>query len=183
MRYISKNQDFPLLFDTGNVTPPVNDPQPKAAYKFFRGELIVGDPTTDGTNNEIDFDALMDIIPTASGNDAKGLNSYFWEAPYLDENATLEVGKYYKVILAPVTYDSVELEEHDVFLCVSGTTSFTGSGTVALELDPVYWTTTELNQRANAYKLANLSSAQDEASWNDKTWQQDLPSDPYSWTR
>lgn len=64
----------------------------------------------------------------------EGYKGLFFEAPELDNSATLIEGALYEVLSAPVIYDGTTYSAGERFTVVAGTTSFTGAGTVALSI-------------------------------------------------
>jgi len=107
MRYIS-HIDHLVLYSS-MLPPQTLDPTAapmgyRPLYRFFNGELIVGDPTTgDGAGNSIDFGTsstppeqrVQRIFPTDLSGRAEGeagvniaelcgLNRLFWEAPLIN---------------------------------------------------------------------------------------------------
>jgi len=183
MRYVSKYLNFVLLYKTSNVVPPVTDPQPKVKYRFSNGVLVIGDPASGtGSGNAIDTSDLMVLYPAETGDKQYGKDILWFEAPELDSTKQLTNGKKYKVLRGSVTHKNVPYTENQVFTAQD--TSFTGNGVVALDISNfVDGTETELDLRGSWYKALNLSSAQDEASWNDGTWSTTPHPDPWTWVR
>lgn len=192
MRYISQYENLVLITDSTNQTPPLDDPNPKAVYTFSPtglgyGVYIAGDPTTDtGTGNAIDPTGVMVLYPGAATDLEKiGLGKIFWESPELDNSATLDVGKVYEVLRGSIEYNSKTYNEGDRFTVVTGATSFTGDGIIALAIDNFDLTASEngLNHRKWWYYVNNLSSYADEAIWDEGNWRGTSRPDAWKWIR
>ncbi len=167
MRYISQYQRLDLIAIDGTIL-----------HRFKNGVLQIGDPTLNTAGNVIPvtFVASKDSLNytnlyPALGTDIQraGLGNIFWEAPPLTNAATLTVNAYYKVLTGSVTYKTVVYKAGDVFQCVTGTTAFTGSGTIALDVPHEYKTSIETNFRSQNFVDDHLAIG-DESSWDEQNW-------------
>lgn len=205
MRYISPFKELVLLKKERNVVPPVNDPEPKAAWRFYAGELIVGDPASGtGAANTIDWTVdtskpeLAILYPSAATPLEKaGLGKIFFESPYIDASSgstSLTAGKSYLVIRGNVTYASKKYYEGSVFSVPSNASrpALTGASSdaiIALDISsfPVSaepYRYFEGDIIASWYKVMNLVHG-DEAEWRSDTWSTGQPEgrNPWTWTR
>ena len=141
MRYISFYDEFALHNRNGNVR-----------HKFWQGELIVGDPTTNvGTGNSIDTAVnatdpgleLMPLVPTGATRDAIcGMGILDGAVPAITPGATSVaalIGKVYLVTIGTVTYKTVDYTVGQTFVSDGTITATTGDTGAArfVDLDPV----------------------------------------------
>lgn len=181
MRYVSKYQNLVLPYNTSNVVPPVDDPQPKAKYNFYFGTLIVGDPALSSAGNVIVTTDLMVLFPALSGASQYGKDVIWFEAPEIVYTTAITAGKVYKVLRGSVVNNSITYTEGQTFTAVG--TAFTGTGVIALDNSNFFTDEVELDLRTPWYKIINLSSAQDEATWNNTKWTSENHTNPWTWIR
>lgn len=112
-----------------------------------------------GSLNKVDNDgdALAALV--------NGYLGTYFEAPELTNTATLVVGAWYEVLSGTVTYNSVVYSEGEKFKVVTGVTSFTGSGVIALSLYPLVNQCTDMT--AEHFKIKNLMNGDESTDyWN-----------------
>lgn len=193
MRYISHYKNLVLISKEQNVVPPINDPNPVGVYRFYNGELVVGDPTTKtGTGNAIDGSLLMVLFPNGADDLEKaGLNQIFFEAPPVDPTTVTAAGRY-RVLVGDVVYNGKVYRKNEV-IAVSGTPVWTGSdpdSKVALDIsnfpvigvEPYEYFSPDI--LAAWYKTVNLIYG-DESEWRSDTWSTGQPNNrnPWTWVR
>lgn len=187
MRYITPFHGLCLRQKNGETGKYGSTP-----YQFENGELVVGSTSAGGSGNVIvpnlsatDGTALQQVYPNGATDLAKvgqgtlGTNAayasqvqgLFYEAPDLTvagSTAGLTTGLWYKVISGTVVHNSTTYTAPTRFKA-GATADFTGTGTARRDLDSNLWSQDELNERSEAYKLANTLNG-DEAVWNDPTF-------------
>ena len=112
-----------------------------------------------GSLNKVDNDgdALAALVNGYAGT--------YFEAPELVNTATLVVGAWYEVLRGTATYKGTTYSRGEKFKVVSGTTSFTGSGTIALSLYPLVNPYTDMT--AEHFKIKNLMNGDESTDyWN-----------------
>lgn len=198
MRYITPYHGLRLLQKNGEVGKAGTVP-----YEFENGELIIGDSKLNTSGNVIvpnlaatDGTALQQVYPSGAtdlakvgqgtlGTDAayaSQVQGLFYEAPdktVADSTQGLTIGLWYKVISGSITHNSVVYTAPQRWKATA-TSNFTGTGTVRRDLDSNLWTQDELNERAEAHKLAFTLNG-DEMVWNDPTFSPTLKA--MGWTR
>lgn len=197
MRYITPYHGLRLLQKNGEVGKYGTVP-----YEFDNGELIIGDPKVNTAGNVIvpnlsatDGTALQQVYTTGTdlakvgqgtlGTDAayaSQVQGLFYEAPSLtvaDSTQALVIGLWYKVISGSITHNSVVYTAPQRFKATASS-NFTGTGTARRDLDSNLWSQDELNERAEAHKLAFTLNG-DEMVWNDPTFSPTLKA--MGWTR
>jgi hypothetical protein len=196
MRYISHIHELALITKPANVTPALDDPNPVAKYRFYAGELIVGDPTTNsGAGNAIDATDLYVLYPSGSNDLEKaGLGKIFFEAPYIAaSSATLTAGKAYIVLKGQVTWNGGTYGEGEFFRVNTGdptsVTEDVPGSIIALDIsnfdigtEPHRYFEHKIIQAW--YKVNNLVHG-DEAEWDASRWATRQPGNrnPWTWTR
>lgn len=185
-RYISINRALNILQKNGDVGSTAG-----TKLRFSAGELIIGDPSLTTTGNVIDPNltatdgtalqitrsgGATDLAKIGQGTlttavDVGQVLGEFYLAPHLLVGAspTLTTGLWYKVIVGPITHNSIVYQTGQRFKATA-TATFTGTSTiVARDLDANLWEMDELNQRAENYRIQSLENG-DEATWNDTTY-------------
>jgi hypothetical protein len=195
MRYISPIQDLVLVTNPLSTTPPTYDTNPVAQYRFYAGELIVGDPTTGGAGNEIDPTYLYVLYPSASTPlEQVGLNKIFFEAPYIAaSSASLTADTVYIVLKGQVTWNGGTYGEGEYFRVKSGdptsVTEDVPGSILALDIsnfdigtEPYRYFEHKIIQAW--YKVNNLVHG-DEAEWDPSRWATRQPGNrnPWTWIR
>jgi hypothetical protein len=190
-RYISPYLEFAILTKPQNVNPPINDTEPTLLAKFYLGELIVGDPTTDsGPGNDLDWSKAFVVNPAGTNDKEKaGFGRYFFAAPYIDNTGSLTTDKVYVVVKGTVTHDSVDYTEGETFVATGA--SFTGTGIVALAVHPknfpdigfdpaVIW-----NQDLTPWYIVNqlgfTDASRDQFTWDRGNWKSKTKSGVNPW--
>lgn len=187
MRYITPSHSLRLVQKNGEVGKYASTP-----YQFENGVLIIGDATLDTAGNCIvpnlaatDGTAMQTLVAGGAtdlakigmgtlGTDASyagQIQGQFYQAPtksVAGSTQGLTIGLWYKMLTGSVTHNSVVYTAPQRFKATS-TANFTGTGTLHQDLDSNLWTQDELNERAEAYKLAYTLNG-DEAVWNDPTF-------------
>lgn len=163
MRYISYAQNLALITVDGTVK-----------YKFRNGVLDLGagvviDPDLSGVASSKLFDFSSTFGDTSTSLARAGQGYLFWEAPIFTNSTALSNNKHYKVITGSIVYNNATYTVGDRFFCVSGTTAFTGSGSVALDVPQEYYIPNEVSFRKESFKKIHLIKG-DEASWSDGIW-------------
>lgn len=163
MRYISYAKNLALTTVNGTVK-----------YQFRNGVLDLGagvviNPDLSGAASSKLFDFSATFGDTSTDLARAGQGYLFWEAPTFTNSTALSNSKHYKVILGTITYNNATYTVGDRFFCVSGTTAFTGTGTVALDVPQEYFVPDEMNFRKESFKKIHLIKG-DEASWSEGIW-------------
>jgi len=176
MRYITFDLGLSLVQKNGEVGA-----YGTKQYKFFNGELVVGNTTANSAGNAIvpnlsatDGTALQILYPTASTDLGKvGLDALFFEAPdktVAASTQSLDDGTYYKVIAGSIVFNGGTYITGNRFKnATGGSVNFTSTGTVRKDLGAEYWKQDDLDERALWYPIANLGVG-DEATWDPATW-------------
>lgn len=164
MRYTSAAPRLDIVSTNGSVL-----------HRFYNNVLVIGDPTLGTAGNVIpantgltdpNLDYMIVVPGGATDLDKIGRNVTFWETPVLTNAATLVAGSWYQVLSATITYMTVVYYPGQFFQCVTGNLSFTGSGTICLDIPHEYKKEKEHNQRSQSFAIDHLAVG-DESSWFD----------------
>jgi hypothetical protein len=161
MRYISFAENLALITVDGTVK-----------YQFRNGTLDLGSgneivPDLSGTNASSKlFDFSGTFGDTSSDLARAGQGYLFWQSPIITSATALSNSKHYKVVNGSIVYSNQTYTAGERFYCISGTTSFTGSGTVCFDVPQEYYVPKEVNTRKESFKKIHLAKG-DEATWNE----------------
>lgn len=164
MRYISYAKNLALITVDGTVK-----------YQFRNGVLDLGSgaeivPDLSGTNPSSKLFDFSGTFGDTSSDLAKAGQGYiFWQSPVITSSTALSNNKHYRVVNGSIVYNNQTYTVGERFFCVSGTTAFTGTGSVCFDVPQEYYTPDEMSFRKESFKKIHLIKG-DEASWSDGIW-------------
>lgn len=152
MRYISYIKSLALKTLDGTTK-----------YQFRNGVLDLGsgntiNPDAAGPNNS-KLHNYASYFGSGASTAAKqaGETYLYWESPLIAVGGTLTVGTWYKVLNKPATYNGVQYPVGSRFLCVTGVTVHSGTGSsVCVDVPAEYYIPDEVNTRKESFKKLNL---------------------------